>query len=48
MKSKAGDNQAMTTMADTMQTDHKANQSALEGDSQSENYHLKSYEEQGR
>jgi hypothetical protein len=30
LKSKAGDNQALITMAETIKEDHKANQSALE------------------
>jgi hypothetical protein len=30
LSSKAGDNQALVTLADTMRDDHKANQAALE------------------
>ena len=44
LKSKAGDNQALVTMADTMREDHKANQSALEALASHKNVTLKSYE----
>lgn len=44
LRSKAGDNQALTTMADTMEGDHKANQSALEALASQKNITLKSYE----
>src|ERR1700680_4549031 len=44
LKSKAGDNQALLTMADTMREDHKANQSALEALASHKNVTLKSYE----
>src|ERR1700730_18167663 len=42
LKSKAGDNQALVTMADTMREDHKANQSALEALASHKNVTLKS------
>jgi predicted outer membrane protein len=44
LKSKAGDNQALITMADTIQEDHKANQSALEALASQKKVTLKSYE----
>ncbi|MGH7913233.1 MAG: DUF4142 domain-containing protein [Candidatus Binataceae bacterium] len=44
LKSKAGDNQALITMAETMSGDHKANQSALEALASQKNITLKSYE----
>src|ERR1700730_12952488 len=44
LRSKAGDNQALITMADTMQGDHKANQSAVEALASQKNITLKSYE----
>jgi putative membrane protein len=44
LRSKAGDNQALVTMADTMRDDHKANQSALETLASQKNVTLKSYE----
>jgi len=44
LASKAGDNQALTTMADTIREDHKANQSALEALARQKNVTLKSYE----
>jgi putative membrane protein len=44
LKSKAGDNQALITMADTIQEDHKANQAALEALASQKKVTLKSYE----
>jgi predicted outer membrane protein len=44
LASKAGDNQALTTMADTMRDDHKANQAAVEALANKKNITLKSYE----
>ena len=44
LRSKAGDNQALITMADTMREDHKANQSALEALASQKHITLKSYE----
>ncbi len=44
LKSKAGDNQALATMAETMREDHKANQTALEALASQKNVTLKSYE----
>ena len=44
LKSKAGDNQALATMADTMRDDHKDNQTALEALASQKNVTLKSYE----
>src|ERR1700692_2642204 len=44
LRSKAGDNQALVTMADTIREDHKANQSALETLASQKNITLKSYE----
>jgi putative membrane protein len=44
LKSKAGDNQALVTLADTMRDDHKANQTALEALASQKNVKLKSYE----
>jgi predicted outer membrane protein len=44
LASKAGDNQALTTMADTMRDDHKANQAAVEALASKKNITLKSYE----
>jgi predicted outer membrane protein len=43
LRSKAGDNQALVTMADTLTQDHKANQAALEALAKQENVTLKSY-----
>jgi putative membrane protein len=43
LRSKAGDNQALVTMADTLTQDHKANQSALESLAKQENVTLDSY-----
>src|ERR1700692_1414104 len=44
LRSKAGDNQALITMADTIQEDHKANQAALEALASQKKVTLKSYE----
>jgi len=44
LKSKAGDNQALITMADTIREDHKANQTALEALASQKKVTLKSYE----
>jgi len=44
LKSKAGDNQALVTMADTMRDDHKDDQTALEALASQKNVTLKSYE----
>jgi predicted outer membrane protein len=44
LKSKAGDNQALVTMADTIRDDHKDNQAALEALASQKNVTLKSYE----
>ena len=44
LKSKAGDNQALITLADTLRDDHKANQSAVEALANQKNISLKSYE----
>ncbi len=44
LKSKAGDNQALVTLAETMREDHKANQTALEALAGQKNVTLKSYE----
>jgi putative membrane protein len=44
LKSKAGDNQALITLADTMRDDHKDNQTALEALASQKNVKLKSYE----
>ena len=44
LRSKAGDNQALVTMADTMQGDHKANQSAVEALANQKKLSLGSYE----
>jgi len=44
LKSKAGDNQALVTLADTMRDDHKDNQTALEALASQKNVKLKSYE----
>jgi putative membrane protein len=44
LRSKAGDNQALVTMADTLTQDHKANQAALESLAKQENVSLDSYE----
>jgi putative membrane protein len=44
LASKAGDNQALTTMAETMRADHNANQSAVEALAKEKNITLKSYE----
>src|SRR5437868_5241627 len=44
LKSKAGDNQALITIAETMREDHKANQTALEALASQKNVTLKSYE----
>jgi putative membrane protein len=43
LRSKAGDNQALVTMADTLTQDHKANQAALEALAKQENVTLESY-----
>jgi putative membrane protein len=43
LRSKAGDNQALVTMADTLSQDHKANQAALESLAKQENVSLDSY-----
>ena len=43
LRSKAGDNQALVTMADTLTQDHKANQSALEALAKQKNVTLDSY-----
>jgi putative membrane protein len=43
LHSKAGDNQALITMADTLTQDHKANQVALEALAKQKNISLKSY-----
>jgi putative membrane protein len=43
LRSKAGDNQALVTMADTLTQDHKANQAALESLAKQENVSLDSY-----
>jgi putative membrane protein len=44
LKSKAGDNQALITLADTMRDDHKDNQTALEALASQKKVNLKSYE----
>jgi len=44
LKSKAGDNQALVTIEETMREDHKANQTALEALASQKNITLKSYE----
>jgi putative membrane protein len=44
LKSKAGDNQALVTLADTMRDDHKDNQAALEALANQKNVKLNSYE----
>ena len=43
LRSKVGDNQALITMADTLQQDHKANQTALEALAKQKNITLDSY-----
>src|ERR1700732_1957608 len=43
LRSKAGDNQALVTMADTLTQDHKANQAALETLAKQKNITLDSY-----
>ncbi len=43
LRSKAGDNQALVTMADTLTADHKANQVALETLAKQKNITLKDY-----
>jgi predicted outer membrane protein len=43
LRSKAGDNQALVTMADTLTQDHKANQAALESLAKQENVSLDAY-----
>src|SRR6202051_5245248 len=43
LRSKAGDNQALVTMADTLTQDHKANQAAVEALAKQENVTLESY-----
>jgi putative membrane protein len=43
LRSKAGDNQALVTMADTLIQDHKANQTALEALAKQKNVTLDSY-----
>jgi putative membrane protein len=44
LRSKAGDNQALVTMADTLTQDHKANQTALETLAKQKNITLNSYQ----
>jgi putative membrane protein len=44
LRSKAGDNQALMTMADTLTQDHKANQTALEALAKQKNVTLDSYQ----
>ena len=44
LRSKAGDNQALVTMADTLTQDHKANQTALETLAKQKNITLDSYQ----
>src|SRR5580698_11230627 len=43
LRSKAGDNQALVTMADTLSQDHKANQLALEALAKQKNISLDAY-----
>jgi predicted outer membrane protein len=43
LRSKAGDNQALITMADTLSADHKANQMALEALAKQKNISLDAY-----
>jgi putative membrane protein len=43
LRNKAGDNQALVTMADTLTQDHKANQAAVEALAKQENVTLESY-----
>jgi predicted outer membrane protein len=43
LRSKAGDNQALVTMADTLSQDHKANQLALEALAKQKNINLDAY-----
>jgi putative membrane protein len=43
LRSKAGDNQALVTMADTLSQDHKANQAALEALAKQKNVSLDAY-----
>ena len=43
LRSKAGDNQALVTMADTLTQDHKSNQAALEALAKQKNVTLNSY-----
>ena len=43
LRSKAGDNQALITMADTLTQDHKSNQAALEALAKQKNISLDSY-----
>src|SRR5580704_6438419 len=43
LRSKAGDNQALVTMADTLTQDHKANQLALEALAKQKNISLSAY-----
>ena len=43
LRSKAGDNQALVTMADTLSQDHKANQVALEALAKQKNITLDAY-----
>jgi putative membrane protein len=43
LRSKAGDNQALVTMADTLSADHKANQVALEALAKQKNISLNAY-----
>jgi putative membrane protein len=43
LKSKAGDNQALITMSDTLNQDHKANQAAVEALAKQKNVSLDSY-----
>jgi putative membrane protein len=44
LRSKAGENQALITLADTIRDDHKDNQTALEALANQKNVKLKSYE----
>src|SRR6202162_2194600 len=44
LRSKAGDNQALVTMADTLTQDHKANQAALETLAKQKKITLDSYQ----
>lgn len=44
LKSKAGDNQALVTLSDTLTADHKANQAAVEALAKQKNVTLNSYQ----